>query len=131
VSGYYNIGVTASNSVSSNYAGSCSVVCSILAGLNVTVVADQASYSISQSATLRATVTSAGTPVSGATVAFTITRPDGTKVTNTATTTSNGTAAIKYRFNKQKDASGTYQVSVAANWNGVPGAAVTSFALTK
>ena len=130
-SGYYNVGVSAANSVSSNNAGSCSVVCAILSGLNVTVVADQTSYTLSQSATLRANVTSGGAPVSGATVAFTITRPDGTKVTNTAATAANGTATIKYRFNKQKDASGTYQVSVAANWNGVVGSAVTSFTLTK
>ena len=131
VSGYYNIGVAASNSVNSNYAGSCSAICSILSGLNATVVADQTSYTLNQSATLRATVTSGGAPVSGATVAFTITRPDGTKVTNTATTAANGTATIKYRFNKQKDAPGNYQVSVAANWNGVLGSAVTSFTLTK
>jgi uncharacterized membrane protein len=129
-SGYYNVGVSAANSVSSSYAGSASVVCSILSGLNVTVVADQTSYTSNQSATVRANVTSGGAAVSGATVAFTITKPDGTKATSTTTSASTGSATFKYRFGK-KDPSGTYQVSVAANWNGSLGSAVTSFTLTR
>ena len=129
-SGYYNVGVSAANSVSSSYAGSASVVCSILSGLNVTVVADQANYTSNQSATVRANVTSGGAAVSGATVAFTITKPDGTKATSTTTSASTGSATFKYRFGK-KDPAGTYQVSVAANWNGSLGSAVTSFTLTR
>jgi hypothetical protein len=129
--GYYNIGVTASNSGNSSYSGTSSVTCSILSGLNVTVTSDQASYSSSQTAILNATVTTAGSSISGAAVSFTITKPNGTKVTGSGTTGTNGVATFKYRFNKQKDPAGIYQVAAGANWSGAIGSGGTSFSLTK
>ena len=128
--GYYNIGVTA-NAASGGYAGSGSVTCAILSGLSMTVISDQVSYSASQPVTLSASVTSGGAPISGASVAFTVTKPNGSKATGTATTNTNGVATFKYRFNKQKDPAGTYQVGVGTNWNGQIGSAVTSFTLVK
>jgi hypothetical protein len=39
----------------------------------------------------------------------------------------NGVAVFKYSFNKKKDPSGTYQVRVQANSNGVSGSSAVSF----
>jgi hypothetical protein len=49
------------------------------------------------------------TPVSGATVRFTLTKSNGTTTTGTATTTSAGTAAWRYRL-QNNDPTGTYKV---------------------
>jgi hypothetical protein len=127
--GFYNVGVTAVNSAAPNYSASGSVTCAIMSGLAVSIASDQASYTRSQTATITAMVTAAGAPVSGASVSFTLTKPNGTKATGTATTGANGSAVFKYRFNKQRDPVGTYQVSANANMNGVTGTAVTSFSV--
>ncbi len=129
--GYYNIGVDAVNSGASSYAGLSSVTCSIMRGLDVIVVTDQASYTANQTAIITATVTSGGAPISGAFVAFTITRPNGSTAKGTATTSANGIASFKYRFNKQKDPVGVYVVSAGANLNGVIGSGSASFSLVR
>jgi hypothetical protein len=127
--GYYTIGVKAANSSASVYAASLSVTCAIMSGLDVSVSSDRDSYTASQTATITAGVTSAGVAVSGVNVAFTITKPNGVKVNGKATTGANGTAIFKYRFNKQKDPVGIYQVAAGASLNGVIGSGVTSFTL--
>jgi alpha-galactosidase-like protein len=126
--GYYNVGVDVANSAS-GYSSSASVTCAIIAGLDLTVAADQVSYTINQTATLKAQVFAAGNPVVGTKVGFTITRPNGTKVSGSATTAADGTAVYKYRFNKQKDISGTYQISAGSSVNGLIGSATNSFIL--
>jgi hypothetical protein len=126
---YYNVGVMAVNSSASSYLTSCSVVCSVISGLDFSVTADQVSYTASQAATLTANVSAAGTPASGVKVSFTITKPNGTKVTGSATTDTSGSAKYKYRFNKQKDPVGSYQVAAGASLNGVVGSGVTTFSL--
>lgn len=127
--GLYNIGITAANSSAPSSSASSSVTCSIMSGLGVSVTSDQASYARNQSATINAVISAAGSPVPGATVTFVLTKPSGAKVTGNATTGSNGTAVFKYRFNKQKDPAGVYQLSATANLNGVSGFGVTSFLL--
>jgi hypothetical protein len=127
--GFYNVGVVAVNSAAANYSASGSVTCSIISGLAVSAASDQASYTRSQTATVTATVTGGGSPVPGATVSFTMTKPNGSKVNGTATTGANGSAVFKYRFNKQKDPVGIYQVSAGANLNGVVGSGTTSFSV--
>jgi hypothetical protein len=124
--GYYNIGVAGTNMNNSNYSVSASVTCSIMSGLAVSVTSDRASYTRSQTATVTANVSSAGSVVSGATVSFTMTKANGSKVTSTATTGANGSAVFRYRFNK-KDPVGIYQVSAIANLNGVMGSGGISF----
>jgi hypothetical protein len=127
--GYYNIGVDAVNTSASSYVGSSSVTCSIMRGLDVAVATDQVSYSLSQAAVITATVTSGGAPISGASVAFTITKPNGSTAKGTATTSASGIASFKYRFNKQRDPAGVYVVAVGANLNGVIGSGSASFSL--
>jgi hypothetical protein len=127
--GFYDIGVAAVNSTATNYSASGSVTCSIMSGLAVSVSSDQPSYTRSQTATITANVNAGGSAASGAAVSFTITKADGKKVTGSATTGGNGSAVFRYRFNKQKDPVGTYQVAVTANLNGMVGSGVTSFSV--
>lgn len=127
--GYYNIGVAASNSSVATYSVSSSVVCSIVSGLTVSVASDQPSYTSAQVATLTANVSAGGVPVSGTKVSFTVTKPNGAKVSGSATTTADGSAVYKYRFNKQKDPIGTYGVAAGATMNGQVGSGVSSFIL--
>jgi hypothetical protein len=58
-----------------------------------------------------------------------MTKSNGTTTSSTATTGVNGVAVFKYSFNKKKDPSGTYQVRVQANSNGVSGSSAVSFAV--
>jgi len=127
--GFYNVGVAVMNSAATNYSASGSVTCSIMSGLTLSVASDQASYTRSQTASVNAIVSAGGSPVSGASVTFIMTKANGTKVNGTATTGANGSAIFKYRFNKQKDPIGTYQVVAGANLNGVVGSATTSFSV--
>ena len=69
---------------------------------------------------------SSGLPVSGASVNFTLTKADGSLVSGSATTGSNGTAVYKYRV-KPKAPVGTYQVNANASLSGISGSATTSF----
>jgi uncharacterized protein YfaS (alpha-2-macroglobulin family) len=94
--------------------------------LSVSVSSSQATYSRNQFAYLTATVRSGTAPVSGASVAFTITKPGGSVATGTATTNSSGQASYKLRIQKQ-DPVGTYAVSVKATLGNVAGTATTSF----
>ena len=126
--GFYNIGVAAVSSAG-GYSASGSVTCSIMSGLALSVTSDQASYTRSQTATVTAMVSAGGSPVSGASVSFTMTKSNGTKVTATATSDAKGAAVFKYRFNKQKDPVGIYEVASGANLNGVVGSGAVSFSV--
>jgi hypothetical protein len=127
--GFYNLSVTAANSGDSSYSSTASMTCSVISSLGVTVSSNQSSYTRNQTATVTALVSSGGSPVSGASVTFTMTKADGSTVTGTATTAANGSAAYSYRFNKRQDPVGTYQVTASANLNGVSGTGSTSFAV--
>ena len=113
--GTYTItGSAASNS----YTGSATVSSTVT---SVPVLSDRLSvpgstYSASahQTISFTATVTNGTTPVSRASVTFTMTKANGSKVTGTATTNSTGQAVWSYRL-AQKDPAGTYSaVSTAA-----------------
>jgi uncharacterized membrane protein len=125
-SGFYNIGVMAANSADTTYIASASATYVIASSLNVTVSTDKASYTRSQTVYVTSVVSSNGSPVANASVTFTIKKSNGTAVTGTATTGTNGSAVFKYRF-KKNDPVGTYQANAVANMNGVSGSATTSF----
>lgn len=129
--GFYDIGITAVNSANSNYSASGSVACSIMSGLAVSVASDQPTYTRNQVASVTAIVTAGGSPVCGASVTFTMTKSNGSKVTGTATTGTDGSAIFKYRFNKQKDPVGIYEVAASANLNGMIGSGSTSFGVSQ
>lgn len=129
VAGSYYLAMTATNSSAPAYSGSASAVFSIAATqppVTVTVTTDKSSYSLNSTATMRGVVLLGTTPVSGASVKFTITKSNGSRVTIKGTTGSDGTATAKYRVNK-KDPKGTYQDEAVTSVNGSSGSGTTSF----
>jgi len=90
------------------------------------VETNQQNYSRGQTVPITATAGFGGSPVANASVKFTITKSNGSVVTGSATTNSNGTAGYSIRL-RSSDPIGTYQVSVAAMLNGVSGTAATTF----
>ena len=124
--GFYQVTETASNTAAPTYQGSTQSTYVVASSLSVSVSASQASYSRNQAATLTATVNGGTGTVSGASVVFTITRPNGSVATGTATTNSSGQATYKLRIQK-RDPVGTYAVSVKATLGNVSGTATTSF----
>jgi hypothetical protein len=124
--GFYTVNVSAANA---SYSTSAAVTYALVSTLALTNTATQATYTRNQTATVNTTVRAAGSPVSGATVTFTMTKSNGTTVSSTATTGANGVAVFKYSFNKKKDPSGTYQVRAQASMNGVSGVGNVSFAV--
>ncbi|HWQ33931.1 MAG TPA: NEW3 domain-containing protein [Blastocatellia bacterium] len=125
--GFYNLGVTAANSSVAAYTATSSVTYVIVSSLGVTVSSESPSYTRNQTASVTASVRAGGSPVSGASVAFTMTRSDGAVVTSTASTGANGTAVFRYSFNRKRDPTGTYQVRAVASVNGLSGSGQTSF----
>lgn len=125
--GFYNLSVVATNGADASYSASCSMTCAVVSSLSVGVSSNQSSYTRNQTVSLTATVNALGSPVSGTTVNFTMTKSNGAVVTGTAISGADGRAVFTYRFNKRQDPTGTYQVSASANLNGITGNGVTSF----
>ena len=96
---------------------------------SIAVSTNQTTYSLTQTVSTRATVLNAGVPVVGASVSFTLTKPNGATVTISGTTASDGTATAKYRLNK-KDPAGTYLDSAATVISGSSVSKATSFTVT-
>jgi alpha-galactosidase-like protein len=124
--GFYQLTQAATNSAAPTYTASTQSTYVVASSLVVTVSASQATYSRNQIATLTATVTGGTAPVSGASVAFTITKANGAVTTGTATTNSSGQAVYKLRLGKH-DPVGTYTVGVKATLGNIAGTASTSF----
>lgn len=124
--GFYKVTETASNTAAPTYQGSTQSTYVVASSLSVSVSTSQATYSRNQVASLTATVRGGTAPVSGASVAFTITKPSGSVATGTATTNSSGQASYKLRIHKQ-DMAGTYTVTVKATLGSASGTATTSF----
>jgi hypothetical protein len=129
--GTYSVGVTASNSANSSFAGASSASYVVVSRINVSATPGTSVYSRSQTAKVTATVSAAGSPTSGASVTFTLTKPNGTTVRQTLTTGSDGRAIFNYKFDRKKDTTGTYSVAADAAVQGYSGRAVTSFSVNK
>jgi hypothetical protein len=127
VEGFYALGISAVNNTAASYSATASLNCAVYASLSVTASPGKSEYTRKESASVTATVSANGSPVSGGSVAFTMTKPDGSRVTSNTTTTANGSAAFSYRFNAKKDPPGVYQVTVNAGMNGITGNGSTSF----
>jgi hypothetical protein len=131
VAGAYGLAMTATNSTAPAYSGSASAVFSIAAPqppvtVTMTVTTDKPSYSLNSNAMTRGVVLLGTNPVSGASVTFTITKSNGSRVTIKGTTGTDGSVTVKYRVNK-RDPRGTYQDEAATNVNGSLQSAMTSF----
>jgi Gametolysin peptidase M11 len=75
---------------------------------SVSVSTDKPSYSLNQTVSIKATVTSDGSPVAKAKVTFKIKKSNGALVTATATTATDGVAVYKLRLSR-KDPVGVYE----------------------
>jgi len=124
--GSYTIGVTATNSADSRYAGSASVTDVLITSLGVTVAPDRPTYTGNTWVKVTATTTAGGAPVAGASVTFTITKPNQAVITGTATTGANGLASFSFRL-KPKEPNGQWQAQGAATAYGKSGSNSTSF----
>jgi hypothetical protein len=94
----------------------------IISSLSVTASAPKSGNGFQ----LTATVLAGNTPVSGAAVTFTVTSPNGTQQTVSATSNSSGVAKVKYTLGRN-DPPGTYTVQVVAASGGLSGTATASF----
>jgi hypothetical protein len=130
--GFYAVGMKAENSANTAYSAQVSANLAVYSALNVSVAANQTSYTNAQTVTLTANAAANGTEISGANVTFTISRPDGTTAASgTVVSGANGGAVYSYKFNRKKDTVGTYRVTVNAALNGISGSGTTSFVLVK
>ena len=125
-SGSYAVGVNATNSSSLVYSGSTAATYNVATSLSVAVSTDRSTYSRKQAVTMTGMVSANGSPVQGASVTLTMTKSNGSTVTQSATTGSNGSASVRFQLRKS-DPAGSYQGRGVANDNGMSGSAATSF----
>ena len=124
--GSYSIGLSVANMGNLSYSASTSLTYTAVSSLVINEVTDRTSYTRTQTASTKAIVKAMGMPVSGAAVNFTLRKPDGTVVSGTLLTGTDGSAVFKYKF-KRNDPVGTYQVDAASSLNGLSGSAATAF----
>ena len=116
--GFYTVRATASSTSAPTYTASASAtyVIGSAASLTITVSTSQPSYVFGQTVAVSATLR-VGTPLSGASVTVNITKSNGSLVTLSGTTGSNGVAVVSYKI-KRKDPTGTYGVHASASVSG-------------
>ncbi len=132
--GTYAVNATAANASNSSYAGTGAANVTVVTAPSTTVTlsASSASYTRKGSASLTATVMTGGAPVSGASVTFTMTLPNGSSATYSATTNRKGTATWNYRLSSSSQTGRYSAVAEAAvsstgasSTQGVPSNTVT------
>jgi hypothetical protein len=132
VNGFYNLGARATNASTPSYTSSASAtyVISTPAPLSTSVSTNQSSYNPGQVVYVSVTLLSGSSPDVGATVNVNITKSNGTVVSLSGTTGSNGVAVLNYRL-KKWDQAGTYSVtaSVTSTGSSAAVAASTTFAV--
>lgn len=111
--GVYPVTVTASSGTD---AGTGSVNCTAAAPPppSVTVSVPSSTYTSRQTVAVTVVVLNGGAPAPGITVAFTLSRANGSTVTGSGTTDSNGKAVWSYKI-QQKDPTGTYSATAKAS----------------
>jgi NPCBM-associated, NEW3 domain of alpha-galactosidase. len=125
--GTYNVGATAVNASNSAYTGSSSAAYVIVSTLGVAESSSSSTYTRSQNAKVTATVRAGGSPVVGTVVSFIMTKSNGSVMSSTGATDSNGNAIFQYALNRKKDPTGTYQVRAQASSNGLSGSGNVAF----
>jgi M6 family metalloprotease-like protein len=111
--GTYAVNLNASNNTAGSTGTANATVMAPLS-LTVSVSVSGASFTRPGSVPITASVTSGGSPASGASVAFTLTTPSGSKLTQSAITNSSGLATWTYKLN-QRSPVGTYSVVAQAS----------------
>ncbi|MGA0608812.1 MG2 domain-containing protein [Caldimonas sp. KR1-144] len=127
--GTYGITAKAVNGANASLVGSASASYSVAAAaLAASVTTNKAVYARNDTVRMTARVNAGGVPVANATVGFTLVRPDGTQVTQSASTDSNGVATSSYRLSR-KEVVGAWQVRASASRNGSTASASGTFAV--
>ncbi len=124
--GSYSIPVSVANMANVSFAASTAATYTAVSSLVITESTDRPAYTLNQTVAAKAIVKAMGAPVSGAVVNFTMTKSNGTVVTATLLTASDGSATFKYKF-KRSDPTGTYVVGAASSMNGLSGSTSTGF----
>lgn len=124
--GTYAVGVRASNGSSAAYSGSASSSYAVAGALATTLLTDKAIYRRNDSVVMTASVTSNGTPVVNASVAFTIVKANGATLVLKATTGASGLATTTYRL-ARKDPLGAWQVRDSVSHLGSSASATGGF----
>jgi M6 family metalloprotease-like protein len=113
--GTYPVGASASRDGS---IGTASASCTVIAPplpLTVTVASGASSYAAKSTVTLTAQALSGSAPVSGASVKFTVSEPNGSTTVKSVLTGSNGAAILSYKLTP-KDSAGSYSVMATATY---------------
>ena len=126
--GSYSVMATGTSADAPGYTSSASVTCALPSSLSMQVSTSTQSYTRNQTVNVSAFVTTSGQGVSGAQVAFTVTRSDGTKVTGSGTTDANGRAAFLVKL-KGKYPVGTWRVDSNATLGGTAASASATFSV--
>ncbi len=122
--GLYSVSDSAQNTSVSGYAGSASATYEVAP--SVTVSTNSSSYNQGNSIYVTTVVKSGGSSVPGTSVNSTVTAPDGTKMSATATTGTNGTTSVTFKLKRNAPPGIYWALSVAAA-NGVSGSGATNF----
>jgi uncharacterized protein YfaS (alpha-2-macroglobulin family) len=106
------------NAANGSYIGSSMANVTVITApsLTVSVSVPSTAYTTKTIVVMTSAVLYGGTPAMGASVVFTLTRGDGSTVTQAATTNSKGTAAWSYKLNGNAPI-GMYSVTVRATFN--------------
>lgn len=112
LAGTYGVNLTASNS---SFSGSGTANATVITppAFAVTLSVSPTSALPPSTVSISASVTNGSSPASGASVTFTLTAPNGSRNTQTATAGTNGVATWNYRVSS-KSAVGTYMVAAQA-----------------
>lgn len=107
--GTYGVNASAGNAANSIYTSSATANATVMSvpAATVTLSVPSTSYTRKSSVSLTATVLSQGTPVSGASVTFSMTMPNGGTATQSAVTGRKGTATWSYKLGASSP-TGTY-----------------------
>ncbi len=125
--GSYNLGVSAINASAGSYSGSATAAYMInTSPLSVSLTTNQSSYLAGQTVGVIVTMLYGTTADAGASVAVTVTSPNGRKTTLNSTTAGNGVALLNYKLSRRATP-GTYQAQYGTT---VTGAASTMGAST-
>jgi len=125
--GSYNFGVIAINASQGSYSGSAPAIYVInTAPLSVSLTTNQANYLPGQTVGVMVTMTNGTSPDAGASVAVTVTTPNGKNTTLSGTTGGNGVALLNYKLSRHALA-GIYRAQYGST---AAGAASTTGAST-
>jgi hypothetical protein len=122
--GLYSVGVSAQNASTSGYTGSAAATYEVAP--SVTVSTNSSNYNQGNSIYVTTVVKSGGSSVPGTSVNSTVTDPEGTKMSATATTGTDGTTSVTFKL-KRNAPKGIYQALSVAAANGVSGNGATNF----